>query len=226
MQGIYEWIVTRFDGSELVYVGKSTNIENRRRQYADDWAAKSTARPTNEHLKRAVQKYGNCRFAVLEEVVNEADLTARERYWYLRRVRELGRENVANIIEPGQSPLDDSDVRERCVRAVRERFQDDEVRAAYAERARRLNARADFKAARSAQMQQVNTDPAFQQRRLAGLVQALAKHYVFTSPTGQVTPVYNLKEFCRQHALTYGAMKLVAYGKRRQHKGWTRPEGK
>ena len=54
------------------------------------------------------------------------------------------------------------------------------------------------------------------------VVEANAKRYKFVSPSGVVTDVYNLSEFCRDNGLTQGNMSSVHEGKRKQHKGWVK----
>jgi len=45
----------------------------------------------------------------------------------------------------------------------------------------------------------------------------------FINPAGDVVRLQNLLKFCKEHNLNQGAMQMVASGKRRQHKGWTKP---
>lgn len=45
--------------------------------------------------------------------------------------------------------------------------------------------------------------------------------YVITSPTGEITQITNLREFCRNHSLNNGTMVEVSLGNRKHHKGWT-----
>lgn len=51
---------------------------------------------------------------------------------------------------------------------------------------------------------------------------ARAKGYKMTSPDGSVVNVYNMKDFCRDNGLNDSHMCAVYYGKRKQHKGWTK----
>lgn len=50
-----------------------------------------------------------------------------------------------------------------------------------------------------------------------------AKSYTLISPTGEVTEVFNLRQFCKANGLTDSYMLKVLSGKHKQHKGWTRP---
>ena len=52
-------------------------------------------------------------------------------------------------------------------------------------------------------------------------IKALAKHYVFTSPKGEMVNVYNLNDFCRENGLQVSNMCNVAKGKLNHHKQWT-----
>lgn len=54
-------------------------------------------------------------------------------------------------------------------------------------------------------------------------VAAAARHYSFTSPSGELVSTYNLSEFCRLQGLHRGHMNDVYLGKRKSHQGWTRP---
>jgi hypothetical protein len=51
-------------------------------------------------------------------------------------------------------------------------------------------------------------------------VEALAKTYIFKSPSGEVVKIYNMAEFCRNNGLNQGTMSSVHSGRRSQHKGW------
>lgn len=51
---------------------------------------------------------------------------------------------------------------------------------------------------------------------------ALAKIWVFKSPTGKVVEIYNLRKFCRENNLHNGSMQYVNSGKNSHHKGWTK----
>lgn len=54
--------------------------------------------------------------------------------------------------------------------------------------------------------------------------EALAKHYSFISPSGEVVNIYNLNEFCRNNGLNQGSMSSVHLGKLKQCKGWTKSQ--
>jgi len=56
-------------------------------------------------------------------------------------------------------------------------------------------------------------------------VKARAKEYLFISPKGIATKVYNLNEFCRKNNLTGANMSAVFSGRRGSHKGWKKPTG-
>ena len=56
----------------------------------------------------------------------------------------------------------------------------------------------------------------------ANSIEAHAKNYVFISPTGVVTKIYNMTEFCRDKELKNKSMSAVHNGKRNHHKGWRR----
>lgn len=49
---------------------------------------------------------------------------------------------------------------------------------------------------------------------------ASVKDYRLVSPSGQMTLVTNMAEFCRQNGLSKGKMCEVATGKRYKYKGW------
>lgn len=48
-----------------------------------------------------------------------------------------------------------------------------------------------------------------------------SKHYVFISPDGDVTEVFNLSKFCKDNNLSNGSMYHLMSGKYKQCKGWT-----
>lgn len=54
-------------------------------------------------------------------------------------------------------------------------------------------------------------------------VEAKAKYYEFTSPSGTATSIYNLAAFCRENNLDDRNMSSLHFGKRKSHKGWTLP---
>ena len=53
-------------------------------------------------------------------------------------------------------------------------------------------------------------------------IKARAKLYVFISPDGVATEIYNLHQFCKANNLTQPCMSRVHAGKNSQHKGWTK----
>ena len=53
--------------------------------------------------------------------------------------------------------------------------------------------------------------------------EAHSTNYTFTNPGGVNVAIYNLAEFCRDNNLTKGSMYRVNSGKRKSHKGWTKP---
>jgi len=56
------------------------------------------------------------------------------------------------------------------------------------------------------------------------IIKARARSYLFTSPDGIKTEVYNLSGFCRENGLVLSGMTRVRSGERRTHKGWTKGE--
>lgn len=47
-----------------------------------------------------------------------------------------------------------------------------------------------------------------------------SKQYIVITPDGEVMNISGLKQFCREHGLSGGAMCEVAQGKRKHYKGW------
>ena len=58
--------------------------------------------------------------------------------------------------------------------------------------------------------------------RTENIVEAHAGNFEFISPSGVLTNIYNLNEFCRNNGLAGSAMSNVHLGKRKHHKGWTK----
>lgn len=50
-----------------------------------------------------------------------------------------------------------------------------------------------------------------------------AKTYVFKSPDDEIVEITNLAQFCKEHGLSRPIMTKIAYGKRAEYRGWTRP---
>lgn len=48
-----------------------------------------------------------------------------------------------------------------------------------------------------------------------------AKTYVLTDPDGTQVSIFNMSEYCREHALSASSMRKVAYNKQASHKGYT-----
>ena len=90
MIGIYK-ITNLID--EKCYIGKSTNIDNRFKQYRSLREDR-----TNQHLYRAFLKYGldNFSFEIIEEC-SKAELNDREIYWinYYKSINSDGMYNIA-----------------------------------------------------------------------------------------------------------------------------------
>ena len=59
-------------------------------------------------------------------------------------------------------------------------------------------------------------DPSEQKR----LMCISAKKYILTTPAGETFEIFNLKKFCKEKLLNYGAMNKVASGKKKHHKNW------
>lgn len=53
-------------------------------------------------------------------------------------------------------------------------------------------------------------------------IESHAKHYIFLSPKGIVTSIYNMSEFCKHNKLSFRCMSLVSLDKIIHHKGWTK----
>ena len=70
--GIYEISVERDDGSRIYYIGKSFNIEGRRKKHLRDLAANNHH---NQRLQNAFNKYGLSEewFAVVEVLEDATD---------------------------------------------------------------------------------------------------------------------------------------------------------
>lgn len=47
------------------------------------------------------------------------------------------------------------------------------------------------------------------------------KQYKILDPAGNIHTSFELKQFCQEHNLNYPAMRSVACGNQKQHKGWT-----
>lgn len=54
------------------------------------------------------------------------------------------------------------------------------------------------------------------------VIEAMAKHYIFISPSGESIKIYNMREFCTENDLSIGCMSKVNVGSRMHHKGWTK----
>jgi len=52
--------------------------------------------------------------------------------------------------------------------------------------------------------------------------EAKAKSFMFTNPSGVITEIYNLSQFCKDNKLNRGCMQFVYSGKYKSHKGWRR----
>jgi hypothetical protein len=52
--------------------------------------------------------------------------------------------------------------------------------------------------------------------------EAIAKHYKFVSPSGDVVEIYNMKKFCLENNLNPKGMSKVNTGYRNKYKGWSK----
>lgn len=216
MRGIYEWRVERPGRSPLVYIGQSIRMEARREEYIKGWGKSEEQDDNNVILRRAVLKYGvgAVSFTPIDLDVAPDELDSRENYWYWRRIEELGRENVANIVEPGKNPLNDPEVRERHAEIMHKWNQDPQWRTNNAEANRKLAQDPEWRAKNAERLR----SPEWRER--AAL--AASKDHIFVSPEGETVPIRNLAAFCRENGLSQGNMHGVAHGNRASHKGWTR----
>jgi len=129
VSGIYTWIVQRDGKVPLVYVGQAVSTVKRKREYEADFLRDEPKE--NARLWRAVRKYG--RRAASFNVVypsSREDLTYWERhfYWHFKDQEALGLCSVANFAVPGDSPMNNQDVRAKHAAAILSRSEDTEWR--------------------------------------------------------------------------------------------------
>jgi hypothetical protein len=209
MMGIYLITVNRGGGEEpYFYVGQGKDIYDR--QVSHIWELRRGThhkRPVNkpDPLQACFNKYGEAALVwdKLEEVDAIEQLTERETAWYWYYINEYGKSRVLNGCVPGDNPMNNPEVRARNAEAARNRSSEAKANQAEANR-------------KGAQ------DPEREANRKAALVAAIAKHYVFRDPQGNLVEVYNLNAFCKERGLSTGNMVNVSKGKLRSNKGWTR----
>jgi hypothetical protein len=155
---------------------------------------------------------------VLELGCSEAEIRDIETQRIRKARLELGFENVYTILEGGQNPMSDPEVRARHRAATSE---SPEWRERNVENNRRLAQDPVWRARHDEAMR--NKSQEGLNNIAAANVASKAKHYVFLDPDGYLVEVFNLTEFCRQNGLDKSSMSQVALGKRPQHKGWTLP---
>ena len=59
------------------------------------------------------------------------------------------------------------------------------------------------------------------QEHTANIVKAKSKNWIVTTPTGQSIEVFNLKQFCKDHKISYSNLALTAKGGRPHASGYT-----
>lgn len=191
MRGIYQWTVSRPDGSALVYVGQAVIVERRQAEYIGGWGKPEDKDPNNIPLRRAVLKYGPAavKFDILEMDVPVEELAARERYWFWRRVEELGRRSVLNCVEPGVNPVLTPEGREAQLAGIARRSDNQQWRDSLSEAMRR---------------RRVEPYPAL--RSPEGVV---------------YEDIEDLSVFAETHNLTQSSLCRLVNGKAKSHRGWT-----
>lgn len=239
MRGVYQATITRFDGSELVYVGSSNNITGRQREHLRE-LRKGTHHST--YFQRAFNKYGERALGwqtlVVVSGLSKAELMAAEQGAINAAVRDFGRRRVMNgtltAYRPSSDPAIGAKISAALTRAAKTRYADpDEMQRAQS-RARTLSYRADVVARRAATLRaRFREDPILRSNlaeaarktmssRAPAMLAANSKVYALRGPDGTLHEGTNLSELCRSFGLDNSTMNKVNRGDRRSYKGWRR----
>jgi hypothetical protein len=217
--GIYRWTVNRPRAVPIVYIGQAKDLVKRKRRYELDWA-RGEGR-TNAILMAAVQKYG--RDAVEYEVVEECAvelLTARERAWWHHYsvLDRAGQCRIANLAEPGDTPFNVPEIREKAASKRQAVYTSPEWQANTRRARQEVASRPEFRAKVAAR----RNDPVQDRARKEAARAAVAKTRRIVSPSGEVVTFTGQSAFCREHGLNPACLSEVLAGKRPHHRGWTR----
>ncbi len=222
--GIYSITCT---GNNKIYVGSSNNLNCRWRHHR---GALRHNNHKNTYLQNAFNKYGETAF-LIEVIENCAEdrLIEREQYWIdtLNTVKPKGfnlRPRADRTIHSAESRQKMSDA--LGVDYIATSPEGVEFRVhnmakfcrKYELNPSNMSAIAKGKATQYKRWRcrYADSDPADQQP-----IYEHGKDFIVTSPNGIKTQAHNLREFCREHELTYNGMMNVANGRQATHKdGW------
>lgn len=184
-----------------VYIGSAIDLVKRRNSH---WKDLKDRRHHNIHLQRAWDKYGEASFIFeVVELVLSPFLTAREQC-HINRVKSFKRERGFNV-----APIAGSSLGIKRTEEAREKMRNRIISDV---------TRAKIGALRKGKPTHPNSLRAIEEGR--------SDWWEVTNPEGVTQTVRNLTAFCREHGLSFSAMKNVASGgtgrhSQRQHRGWT-----
>lgn len=219
-----------------VYVGQTSRALATR--FADH---KRTARlGSGFHIHAAMRKYGIDNFSItlIEEVVGQTLANEREEYW----IKHFDAVNSGYNLNYGandfktmrgyswtrMAPADkQASILAKAAKhkhwwatlSEERRTEIKQIRKAESLKAR-STLEHKLKASAAHEKQWANRTQEQRQALSKIFSQRKRKHYLVTSPAGNVTSVFGLKNFCDEHGLHQGAMNALAQGKGKTYKGW------
>lgn len=144
---------------------------------------------------------------------------------HLQKVTEANRRNAQSPEwqrkqkEIRQTP----EFKQKHTAAVREATQTPEWKQKHKEAQKEVGNRPEVRQQRSIRRKQLLEDPEWYSKFLQSH-EHRKQQYTFLSPSGEITHVTGLTQFCKQHGLTGANMLKVLRGERLHHKGWKRYE--
>lgn len=221
----------RLVGTERLYIGSAVRFYYRVAGHRSKLRKQTHA---NQKLQNAWNKYGEdaLEFIVVQRVDDKHDLIFWEQFWIDKLKPSF---NISPVAGSSLGRKMSPEAIEKTRQHNKGRVISLEQRAASAERMRgrvvppetgakistsnmgRRNSRESMEITWASSRGMKRTP-----KHRAIIANARAKEWVFLSPSGSPTRIFNLLSFCRDNALTESSMRHVNSGRRLQHKGWRR----
>lgn len=199
-----------------VYIGQTIQTLSWRIKRHYDTAKQNRAKGKKEqYFGKALLKYDKSIFEwdVLEDNITGKDALNEAEIFWIAYYKYIGAElyNLTNGGEGASGHKVTLEVRKQIAAALRGKLRPEHVKA-------KISAKRKTKVISEETKRKMSESA-------KGKVRS-AKTYTLLSPDGKLVTITNMLAFCRVNGLEDGNMCQVANGKRKSHRGWTKPEHK
>lgn len=218
------------------YIGQTSNFENREYDHFQNLKLKKHINP---YLQNAFNKYSeeNFKFIILS-FCDVSKLTIKEQFF----IDFFGIENLYNLNPIADKPpnrkgcIVSANTRQKISQANKNRvFSKEhkqnislsklghEVSTETREKIRKANLNKIISEETKKKMSLNNSRGMLGKKQSKKEIDKKSKEFIIISPRGEIIKEKNITEFCRQNKLEATNLCKVLNGKRKSHKGWTKP---